>query len=81
MTTPTESPPGYDDLDALLKLAVSGDIHGIRQMLAEMSEPDFAQATKATLEVRQHHAEIFESVLRLIALEGVIRQDRRDQNR
>ncbi|WP_139810466.1 hypothetical protein [Prescottella equi] len=75
--TSTESPPGYDELDALIQLAGADDIHGTRELLAALSDSDFAAAVSATLEVRQHHAEVFQSILKLIALESGLRQARR----
>ncbi|NKR96219.1 hypothetical protein GS473_04525 [Rhodococcus hoagii] len=77
--TSTESPPGYDDLETLIQLAGVDDIHGTRQLLAALSDSDFAAAVSATLEVRQHHAEVFQSILKLIALESGLRQTRRGQ--
>jgi hypothetical protein len=68
-----EAPPSYDDLEKLISLVSDGDTHGTRTLLSSLPNPEFAAVTKAVLETRQHHHELYESILRLIALEAVTR--------
>ncbi|WP_285183901.1 hypothetical protein [Rhodococcus sp. MEB032] len=67
------APPSYDDLEKLIRLVCDGDLHGTRAALSSFPDREFAAVTEAVIETRQHHHDIYDQVLRLIALEAVTR--------